>query len=105
MQNSQFNMQDYLDILLRRWKLIVISFVVTAVIATLVGFKLPKAYRSSTLILIERQQIPAEYVRRTVDVEIEDRMQTISQQIKSRTLFEKAIKALNLLKNQMSQWI
>ncbi|MEK6680658.1 MAG: Wzz/FepE/Etk N-terminal domain-containing protein, partial [Nitrospirota bacterium] len=96
MQNSQFNMQDYLDILLRRWKLIVISFVVTAVIATLVGFKLPKAYRSSTLILIERQQIPAEYVRRTVDVEIEDRMQTISQQIKSRTLFEKAIKALNL---------
>ena len=41
-QNSQFNMQDYLDILLRRWKLIVISFVVTAVIATLVGFKLPR---------------------------------------------------------------
>ncbi|MFZ3064058.1 MAG: Wzz/FepE/Etk N-terminal domain-containing protein, partial [Nitrospirota bacterium] len=76
MQNSQLNMQDYLDILLRRWKLIVISFVITTVIVTIVGFKLPKVYRSSTLIMIERRQIPAEYVRRTVDVEIEDRMQT-----------------------------
>ena len=105
MQNSQFNMQDYLDILLRRWKLIVISFVVTAVLATLVGFKLPKAYRSKHPYSDRKTADPTEYVRRTVDVEIEDRMQTISQQIKSKTLFEKAIKALNLFENQMSQWI
>lgn len=96
MQNSQFNMQDYRDILLRRWGLSAVSFFITVPIIILIGLSLPKAYRSSTLILIERQQIPAEYVRRTVDVEIEDRMQTISQQIKSRTLFEKVIKELNL---------
>lgn len=96
MQSKQFTLQDYLDILLRRWWLIVISFIITAVIIIPIGFKLPKKYLSSTLILVEKQQIPSEYIKTTVGVDIAERMQTISQQIMSRSLLEKVITALNV---------
>ncbi len=96
MQSKQFTLQDYLDILLLRWWLIVICFIITAVIIIPIGFKLPKKYLSSTLILVEKQQIPSEYIKTTVGVDIAERMQTISQQIMSRSLLEKVITALNV---------
>lgn len=99
MQSSQFNIQDYIDIILRKRRLIIISFVVFAILSIPIGLLLPKTYRSSTLILVERQQIPEQYVRSTVGVEIGDRLQTISQQITSRSLLEKVIKELNLYKD------
>lgn len=99
MQSSQFNIQDYIDIILQKRRLIIISFIVFAILSIPIGLMLPKAYRSSTLILVERQQIPEQYVRSTVGVEIGDRLQTISQQITSRSLLEKVIKELNLYKD------
>ena len=43
MQSRQFTIKDYLDILLRRWRLIVIFFlIITAIIIIPIGFKLPK---------------------------------------------------------------
>src|SRR4030067_457815 len=96
MQNRQFTIQDYLDILLRRWQLIVILFVIIPTIIIPIGLKLPKKYLSSTLIMVEKQQVPSEYIKTTVAVDIAERMQTISQQIMSRSLLEKVIATLNI---------
>ncbi len=96
MQSSQFTIKDYIDILLRRWRLIIIMLLVIPPIVYLIGLRLPKAYRSTTLIIIEQQQISLEYVRPTVGTRIEERLQTISQQITSRSLLEKVVNALNV---------
>ncbi len=96
MESSQFNVQDYIDILLRRWRLILIPFIITASIVIVISLMIPKTYRSSTLILVERQQIPTEYIRQTVGVGIGEQLETITQQIKSRNILERVINTLNV---------
>ncbi len=57
---------------------------------------LPNQYMSDTLILVVPQQVPEAYVRSTVTTRIEDRLQTITQQILSRTRLERIIQDFNL---------
>src|SRR5262245_15777040 len=56
----------------------------------------PNMYRSETVILVVPQRIPDQYVRSTVTARIEDRLQSIGQQILSRTFLERIIVDFNL---------
>ena len=57
---------------------------------------LPKMYRSSTFILVESEKVPDSVVPRMVANErSERRMQTIKQEILSRTRLEQVIKDTN----------
>ena len=56
----------------------------------------PRTFRSQTLILVEPQKVPGEYVSSTVTVNLEDRLRTITQQIKSRSKLEQIIKEFDL---------
>jgi len=73
-----------------------ISFVLIFSGAVALCFLLPKIYRASTLILVEPQQIPEDYVKATVTSGIQDRLNTIKQQILSRTRLERVIQELDL---------
>ena len=53
-------------------------------------------YRSDAAILVVPQQVPEQYVRSTVTATVADRLQSISQQILSRTRLERIILDLNL---------
>lgn len=53
-------------------------------------------YRSDALILVVPQQVPESYVRSTVTATVAERLQSISQQILSRTRLERIIVDLNL---------
>jgi len=57
---------------------------------------LPNLYRSDTLILVVPQRVPENYVKSTVTTRIEDRLQSIQQQILSRTRLERIIQDFNL---------
>ena len=57
---------------------------------------LPNLYHSETLILVVPQRVPESYVRSTVTTRIEDRLQSITQQILSRTRLERIIQDFNL---------
>lgn len=57
---------------------------------------LPKSYRSSTLILIEDQKIPENYVKAIVGGSLEERLTMIQQQVMSRTLLSSVISELQL---------
>jgi len=84
-----------------RWKwLIAVPFVVVAFGTVVVSRTLPDRYRSSTLILVVPQRVPESYVRPTVTSRIEDRLQTINQQIMSRTRLERVILDLNLYQEE-----
>jgi len=79
----------------RKW-LILIPAVLVAGTVAVVTHRLPNVYRSDTLILVVPQQVPEAYVKSTVTTRIEDRLQSVSQQILSRTRLERIIQDLNL---------
>jgi protein tyrosine kinase modulator len=99
---KSFNIHDYKEIFLRRIWYIVIPFVVILVAAILYAFSLPKMYRATTLILVTPQKVPDTFVRPTVTSRIEDRLQSIGQEIMSRTRLEQVIAEFKLYPEAVS---
>jgi len=93
---KSFNIQNYLSICLRRKWSIIIPLVCSLIISFWVYKFLPKVYKATTLILVQKQQVPESYVRPTITSSITDRLNTISQEILSRTRLEKIIQEFNL---------
>ena len=88
--------KDYLDIALRRIWWIVIPTILVTCIVTGVSLRMPKRYRSETLILVDPQKVPSDLVKSTVSGDVTDRLQSIGQEILSRTRLERIIEKFNL---------
>jgi len=91
-----YTLDDLWQILQRRKWLIVLPALLVGGVSAAVIYELPNLYRSETLILVVPQRVPESYVRSTVTARIEDRLQSISQQIMSRTRLEQVITDFNL---------
>ncbi|MDZ7761107.1 MAG: GNVR domain-containing protein [Desulfovermiculus sp.] len=87
----------YLDIAKRRKWWIIIPFFLALAAGGVHFYQTPKVYRSSTLILVESQRVPSEFVPNTVSEDLQSRLQTISQQVHSRTNLEDIIRRFELL--------
>jgi succinoglycan biosynthesis transport protein ExoP len=85
-QQPQFKSGEYYWSILRRrrWWLILLTFGVWAAVWG-VSWLLPATYKSETLILVEQQKVPAQYVVPNVTSDLQDRLQSMTQQILSRT--------------------
>lgn len=94
--SADIDIGKILNAFYRRRGLIIAVFAIVFLLTTDVAFVLPRAYRSSSLILVTPQRLPASYVTSTVTSSIQDRIQSITQQILSRTSLEKIIKDFNL---------
>lgn len=86
----------------RRWWLILPIFVVGSA-AWVVSWFLPAYYKSETLILVEQQKVPEQYVVPNVATDIQDRLQSMTQQILSRTRLLHIIDDLHLYAGQRSR--
>jgi polysaccharide chain length determinant protein (PEP-CTERM system associated) len=89
---------DYVTILWRRKVWLLLSFLVGIILSVLLVFFLPKSYRSTTLILVEEQKIPEEFVRSTISGSVEGRLSTIRQQVLSRSFLQQIIESFGLFK-------
>lgn len=93
---KQYSFDTLLQVARRRkWLILLPALIVGAGSAAFVS-SLPNTYRSETLILVVPQRVPESYVRSTVTARIEDRLQSISQQILSRTRLEQIVSDFNL---------
>lgn len=88
--------EDIIEIVLRRRWFIIIPFCFSVIVGIYLSITLPKVYQASTLILVQPQRVPTNYVRSVVSAGIESRINTISQQIMSRTNLEKIIEQFKL---------
>jgi len=88
--------EDFLQILRRRIWLLLVPFSIISAATAVYSRYLPDIFRSDTLILVVPQRVPESYVRSTVTTRIEDRLQSIAQQILSRTRLERIIQDFNL---------
>ena len=86
----------------RKWLALVIFLAAFSAVVTTVTF-LPEVYESSATVLVERQQIPDELVRSTVTSVLEIRLNTISQEILSRSRLEELIERFGLYEEIRNQ--
>src|SRR3989475_4594602 len=79
----------------RKWLAILAFVFPMSAAASLLAF-LPNIYRSTATVLVDRQQVPEAFVRSTVTSALETRLQTISQEIFSRSRLEALINRFGL---------
>jgi polysaccharide chain length determinant protein (PEP-CTERM system associated) len=99
---KNLTLRDYGEIFWRRKWWFVLPVVLGTIIAVVYSYSVPSLYRSSTLIMVEDQAVPTSYVSPTVTSTVEHRLNTISQQILSRTNLEKIIRQFGLYKDSES---
>jgi polysaccharide chain length determinant protein (PEP-CTERM system associated) len=90
------NISDYWQIVCRRRWWLIGSFFACWLISWAVGLLMPSVYRSDTLILVEPQKVPEQYVVANVNMDLQDRLQSMTQQILSRTRLERIINTNHL---------
>lgn len=83
--------QEFWGNIVRRKWVVFGSIVAGVVIAAILCVVLPKSYRSNTLILIENQKIPEDYVKNIAGANIEQRLMKIEQQVMSRTFLSQIL--------------
>ncbi len=102
---AQIKPEQIFDILTRRKWLIVIPLCVTLTLGLFFTLTAVKTYSSSTTILIQQQSVPSEYVRSVITSSINERINTISQQILSRSNLEKIIAQFGLYANEKNMYL
>lgn len=97
---KRYTPEDILRMVWRRkWIILLPTILIGAGTAIWSSF-LPDRYLAETTIVVVPQRIPQTYVRSTVTAELGERLNTISQQILSRTRLERIIEEFNLYESQ-----
>ncbi len=91
-----------MDIICRRKWVLVLPIAGGLVVGIILSLTLQPLYRSTTLILVEQQQVPEAYVMPTDRTPFSDKLNTIKQQILSRTKLEQIISEFGLYKDEDS---
>ena len=92
-----------IDIILRRRWVIMVPLSVALISGIALSVVLPKIYEAKTTILVESQRVPQNYVQSIVTEDTAQRINTISQQILSRTNLEKIIRDFGLFSGPDSE--
>src|SRR5262252_10939604 len=82
----------------RRWHF-VLPFFAGWLLVWAASWFLPSVYKSGTLILVEQPAVPEKLVASNIDIDIQRQLDSITQQILSRTRLLQIIDHLNLYAN------
>ena len=96
MKNLNLTLSDLIRSVLRKPLWFLVPVVLCAAAAWAFVQTLTPIYRASTLVMVEKQKVPADYVKATVTTDIDERLKTIEQQITNRDNLERIITEMNL---------
>jgi len=95
-EKKQLKLEDYWAIVRRRrWWLIGPLFLGWALVVG-ATWSIPAMYRSETMIIVEQQKVPEHYVVPNVAADLQQRLQSMTQQILSRTRLQGIIQTFHL---------
>ena len=93
---KKYSPEDIGFIVLRRAWIVVLLMAIGGAVAFAVSKRLPNQFKSETLIMLVPQRIPDAYVKSAVTANIEDRLNSLEDQILSRSRLERIILDLDL---------
>ena len=93
--HSLRELQRILEAPLRRPWLAILPLTITLAAAIALSFLLPPRYKSQTVILVEPDPIPASLVPKLSNDDVGRRLQTLRQEVQSRTRLELAVRELD----------
>lgn len=85
-----------IDLVIKRRWIVMVPFFLAMIAGIYLSITLPRIYEASTLILIQPQRVPQNYVQSIVESEPSERISTLSQQVLSRTNLENIISEFKL---------
>jgi polysaccharide chain length determinant protein (PEP-CTERM system associated) len=97
-ENRELTIDDYLAMLRRRAKVILIPALLAPLAAWMASYAFPPKYTSQALIMMEGQKVPESMVQPAVSEDWTQRIATLQQQVKSRSNLQPVIERLQLSK-------
>ena len=97
--NRELTMDDYLAMLRRRAKIILIPVVLAPLVGYGISWLVPAKYTSQSLILVEGQKVPENMVQPVVSEDLTARMATLQQQVLSQPNLQSMLERLQLAKS------
>lgn len=91
-----FDLSYYMDVVRRRHLQLLVSLFVGWLLVWGASWIVPPIYRSGTLVLVEQPTMPKDYVTPNISDDLQQRLQSITQQILSRTRLMHIIEQFNL---------
>lgn len=104
--HRELTTQDYIRILKQRYWIILLSAVVFLGVGIGLTFILPAQFVSQTLVIVQQQQVPKDYVEPVVSESLGARLSSLQEQILSRSRLEPIIQRYSLFadgKNTMDE--
>lgn len=98
MAQAELNMDDYLAMVRRRLKVILVPLLIAPVAGYLISYLFSPQYTSQSMILVEGQKVPANYVSPVITADFTQRIATLQQEILSNKSLQPAIQSLGLVK-------
>lgn len=96
---ESLDIKTYVSMAKRRVYWIIIPFLIVLLGGLAFALRVEPVYESSTMILVQPQEVPRDFVRPIVENGIQERLRTISQQVTSRTNLESIIAQHGLYQN------
>ncbi|MFY9844578.1 MAG: Wzz/FepE/Etk N-terminal domain-containing protein [Terriglobales bacterium] len=97
-ENRELTMDDYLAMLRRRLKVILIPALVAPLAGFLVSYALTPKYSSTSTVLVEGQKVPDNYVTPVITADFAQRVNTLSQQVLSPSILRPVVHSLGIVK-------
>jgi polysaccharide chain length determinant protein (PEP-CTERM system associated) len=94
------NAEDYLTMLKRRWWIVAIPAILFPILGVVATYFVPAEYVSNTLVLIDQQKVPTEYVKAVGSEALDSRLAYMTEQILSRSSIQPIIEKYNLYGSQ-----
>jgi len=97
-ENRELTMDDYLAMLRRRLKVILIPALLAPLAAFGVSYAFPPKFTAQSTVLVEAQKVPDNYVQPVITADFTQRIQTLSQQVLSPSRLRPVIQSLGIVK-------
>jgi uncharacterized protein involved in exopolysaccharide biosynthesis len=94
MQNRELTMDDYLAMLRRRAKVIVVPALLAPLVGFLVSYAFPPKFTSTSTVLVEGQKVPDTMVQPVVSEDLTTRIATLEQQVLSQSRLQPIVEKL-----------
>lgn len=99
-ENRELTMEDYLAMLRRRLKIILIPALLAPLAGFLISYAFPPKYTSQSLVLVEGQKVPDAYVQPVISSDFTQRIATLQQQVLSPSRLQPMLESMGISRQE-----